>query len=338
MAVPQIEISGGDSAADHRCGFVALVGPANAGKSTLLNALLGSKVSIVSHRPQTTRNRVVGVRTLENAQLIFVDTPGYLPSRVVSGSAKLRAVRRGAVLDKFISKEMSDGADGADFVVLVLDVSKLTRRSAERLTDSPVSLVDLKQQLELFKLRQPQVIVLNKVDLVSKLELLPVIAGLGELFGSIDFIPVAALKRDGVDELLALLAKKLPIGPCLFPIETTRLHSDRVLAEEIVREKVFILLREELPFASVVVVESWVYEEGRLCIGARICVERDSQRGIVIGKGGSMIKQIGTLARQDLERLLGTRINLELVVRVEPEWTERESFVARLSQFVGGNE
>ncbi len=294
------------SKAEFRSGFVAIVGPANAGKSTLLNALLGRKVSIVSPKAHTTRDRILGIHTTADAQLIYVDTPGFV-----------RRLRRNE-LSRAMHSVTVDGASEADVVLLVLDAARLVRAQ-----DSIQSvIVELRER----GIRSPDILALNKVDLVAKEALLPLIAACSEELkqygGNIpDIVPISARVNDGLKEFEAVVAAKLPIGPMLFPEEVGTDKPEHFIAAEIVREKLFYLLRDELPYSVATVVESWEENETIARIHVTILVERTSQRAIVLGSGGEMLKRIGTSARQELERIFGIRIFLGLFVRVEPDWT-----------------
>ena len=297
-----------------RSGYVAIIGPPNAGKSTLLNTLLGRKVSIVSPKPQTTRQRILGVKDFsykgEAAQVVFVDTPGFVPSKV-----------RGE-LGRFLGTEVREGAGDADICVLVLDSRELVNERG----------VNFKALRELVlehlsrDIRSPAVVVLNKVDAIGKQLLLPLIAECHKIFDTdaerpLEFMPLSARTGEGVESLLDVLFGKLPLGPRFFAEGTLTDQTPDQIAAEVIREKLFYNLEAELPYSTAVNIEAWTEEGGILNIKGVILVERTSQKGIVIGKGGLMLKKIGTEARLELEKILQKRIFLELYVRVEENWT-----------------
>lgn len=287
----------------HKSGFVTLVGQPNVGKSTLLNRLLGQKLAITSNRPQTTRNRIPGVLTRESAQVVLVDTPG------------LHAARR--ALNSFMVDVAHDALWETDAVALLVEAG--IGRSGQ------VGVADIVREL-LDKLRpsgKPVVLVLNKIDRVETPQLLPIIDAWKDAFPFAAIVPVSALRGHNLDGLLDALVAVLPEGPPLYPEDALTDLPERFVAAEMIREKAFRLLGEEVPYAIAVTIEEWQDRSmaGRIHISALIHVERDSQKSIVIGRGGRMIKEIGTRARQDLERMLGTRVDLRLFVRVEKGWT-----------------
>lgn len=297
----------------YRAGTVALVGRPNAGKSTLLNALLGQKLSIVSHRPQTTRNRIVGVLSEPDWQAVLVDTPGlHRPTD------RINKAMVGAAQDSLV---------GVDATVWVVDA----RRVFERVRDGRPAFH--KGHAAIQRLIEDRrsgtvVIALNKVDQVPRPQLLPILAAFSERVPGVALVPISALKADGLDRLKEVVLAALPEGPPLYPEDQLTDQTERFLVAELVREKVFHLTRNEVPYGTAVVVEEFTeheakegHDRGFVHIFARINVERDSQRGILIGKGGQMLKRIGTEARRDVEALLGTRVHLELHVSVSRDWT-----------------
>lgn len=299
-------------AAPHRCGFVTLVGQPNVGKSTLLNRLLGQKLAITSNRPQTTRNRIPGVLTRDDAQIVLVDTPG------------LHAARR--ALNSFMVDVAHDALWETDAVALLVEAG-IGR-------DGEVGVSDIVRELldKLAEGKKPVFLVLNKIDRIEKPQLLPIIAAWSEAFPFAAIIPVSAQKGDGMAALVDAFVGALPEGPPLFPPDALTDLPERFVAAEMVREKAFRLLGEEVPYSIAVTIEDWQDRSmaGRIHIGALIHVERESQKSIVIGKGGQMIKQIGIRARQDLERMLGTPVDLRLFVRVEKGWTRSEGALRKL--------
>ena len=309
----------------HRSGFIALVGEANAGKSTLLNSILGRKISIVSSKPHTTRNRILGVRRTSNAELVFVDTPGFPPS-----GAKSRVVR--SELARHLSRTLQEAASEVDVVVLVIDSLKIGKEEPrpERLARFAKS---LRASLVAREVRLPDVIILNKVDLLRKDYLLPFIAVLHEEFSqgegaspNLAILPLSALRDEssggeGVAAFLRLLEERLPEGQSFFPEDVDTDQTEQFFAAEIVREKLFANLHEEVPQSVAVCIEGWRDEGDRLYIDGLIIVERDSHKPIVLGKGGSMIKKVGEAARHELESRFETKVVLKLFVRVEENWS-----------------
>jgi GTP-binding protein Era len=281
-----------------RSGYIAIIGRPNVGKSTLLNQILGEKVAIVSPKPQTTRNRVSGIRTTAAAQIIFIDTPG---------------IHQGHSL---MNRRLMDTAlhtlDDVDGVLWLLDAHDKIKQEEERIAET------------LRGVETPVLILLNKMDLVSKGKLLPLMERCAQLLPDKEIVPVSALKGEGLDIVLNIVEGWLPVGPQYFTEGEHTDQSERFLASEIVREKVFLLTREEIPYGVAVTIDEFTEKEEKnlIVIGATIHTERDSHKGILIGKHGSMLKEIGKQAREELESLLGCRIFLELFVRVDPGWTQ----------------
>ncbi len=287
-----------DQDANHRCGFVALVGAPNAGKSTLLNTLVGSKLSIVSPKVQTTRRRVLGIATEGLSQIIYVDTPGIF-------SPKKR-------LERAMVAAAWQGAGDADVIVVLVDASH--GRADE---DSKALLARLREE------RRPAILALNKVDLIRRDRLLALAAALNDDAPFTDTFMISALTGDGVDDLRAVLAARLPLGPWHFPEDQLSDIPMRLLAAEITREKLFRQLHQELPYSSTVETETWEeFADGSVRIAQVIFVERDSQRAIVIGKGGTRLRSLGESSRMDLEAMLERRVHLKLFVKVRGNWTE----------------
>ena len=284
---------------DFRCGYIALVGRPNVGKSTLLNRILGQKISITSRRPQTTRHRVLGIKTHDSAQLIYLDTPGI---HDYSGRAMNRHMNRTA----------SNALLDVDVVVFLVDGSKWT-------ADDDLVLAKLE------KLDCPVILAVNKIDLLpNRDELLP---RLQELSGKRSFeqvIPISAAKGDNVTALEAVIETLLPRAPAMFPEDQVTDRSVRFLAAELVREKLFRKLGRELPYGLTVEIESFRSEPGITHIHALIWVERKSQKTIVIGKQGRVLKEVGTEARKDIEVLLDGKVNLKLWVKIKEGWADDE--------------
>jgi GTP-binding protein Era len=293
-----------------RSGFVCIIGRPNAGKSTLLNALVGQKLAIVTYKPQTTRNRIQGIINLPKvkgrpaAQIILIDTPGVH--------------RPNSSLDKKMMQEVRDALEGCDLVLLMADVTR--KFGAE---DKLV--LDLARRAE-----RPVVLVLNKIDLVPKGELLPIIESYSKQYEFKEIIPISARKRDGFDILLKKAVEALPEGQPYFPADQVTDLPERFLVAELVREQVLLETQEEIPYATTVVIEQFEDTPKLTRIAAMIYCEREGQKAIIIGKGGQMLKTIGTAARQEIERMLGKKVFLELFVKVRAGWRDSRQFVEGL--------
>lgn len=287
-----------------RSGFVAILGRPNAGKSTLVNALVGRKVAIVSTKPQTTRNRIQGIVNRDNAQIVLVDTPGiHKPA---------------TVLGRQMMSEVEHALEGIDVLCLIVDV-------AEKFGPGDRYAVELVQ-----KFGGKSFLLLNKIDRIEKGKLLPLIDLYHREHDFNEIIPISALTGDGLPLLLDLLLTNLPEGEPYFPPDQFTDQPERFLAAEIVREKVLTATRDEVPHSVAVLVDSFEESEKLIRIRATVYVERDGQKGIIIGKGGGMLKQIGTEARKELESLLGVKIFLELFVKVQPNWRDNAALVRQL--------
>jgi len=325
-----------------RSGFVSIIGRPNAGKSTLLNALLGQKLAIVTHKPQTTRTRIHGVLEIPlkkktpgepghpAAQVVLVDTPGVHKPETQ--------------LDRRMMQEVHDALESRDAVLFIVDAThrlakgaedgKRTGRMAKSAAEDDFALSLVK------KLECPVILVLNKIDAIRKEELLPLIAHWSSLHQFAEVVPISARKKQGLDLLLDKMVAQLKEGQRYFPKNQLTDQPERFLAAELIREKILLLTGEEVPYATAVVIER--YEEpaslkktkdGKLPvtkIAAAIFCERAGQKAILIGKGGEMLKRIGTAARKDIEGLLGTRVFLELFVKVQEEWRSSRGFVEDL--------
>ena len=287
--------------ATHRSGFVAIIGRPNVGKSTLLNQLLGQKVAIVTPKPQTTRGRILGIKTLENAQIIFIDTPGlHRPRNLIT--RRMVAVAERAAEEADLRLWVVDAEEG----ITAADRAIAERLQAEKAATS---------------------VVLNKIDKVSRNDLLPMLATLDQILPGRDVVPISALRQTNFKELLAQVVRLLPEGPRYYDREEFTDQTERMLAQEVVREKVLLQTRAEVPYAVAVTVDKFEDKENLAVITATVHVERESQKAIVIGAGGARIKEIGRAARLELEEMLGRRVYLELFVRVQQEWTKREALL-----------
>lgn len=298
----------------HRCGWVAIMGPPNAGKSTLLNALLGQKIAIVTPKAQTTRNRITGILSLPNAQAIFMDTPGIHPTR--------------GKLNRLLSQTAWDASKDADVIVVMLD-AELYLRKPEYMEK------DIKPLLDAIKAETRPVLVLaNKVDLISdKAKLLPLMEQLHQTWPLAELFPVSALNKIGLDTLLAKITSRLPEGKAQFPEDQLSTLPVRFMAAESIREQLFLNLHQELPYSIAVDIENWEESSERnvTVINAVIYVSRPSQKAIVIGSGGRNLKKIGQAARLEIAEILGTKIHLELWVKVREDWPEDAGFLHSLA-------
>ena len=285
-------------------GFVAILGRPNAGKSTLLNALVGEKVAIVSSHPQTTRNRILGIVSRPEAQIVISDTPGlHKPD---------------SLLGRQMLDEIEAALEGIHVLIVIVDATKNFSTADQRVFD----------RAEQF--RGARFLLLNKVDKVRKDKLLPMIAEYQKKLPFAEIIPVSALTGDGVDDVLKTIVKYLPEGPPYFPEEQYTDQPERFLASEIIREKVLAHTREEVPHAVAVLIEKFEEAPERARIHAVIYVDREGQKGIVIGKAGATMKTIGTEARLELEKLLDRKVFLELFVKVRPDWRDQGAVVRQL--------
>ena len=284
-----------------KSGFVALVGRPNVGKSTLLNALLNKKVAIVSNKAQTTRNNIQGVYNDEETQIVFIDTPGIHKPK--------------SNLSKFMNKSAYSSMNEADVIMLLLNA------------DQVISTGDLKIIEALKNRKGHKIVVLNKIDLISKKELLTKLTYINTNFGNLfeDIVPLSALKKNNIDTLLQVVTSKLAPGHKFFPDDMIIDHDDQFLTKEIIREKILQLTHEEIPHAVALSLEKFLFtNDNTLIINALIIVEKDSQKGIIIGKQGRILKEIGSRARHELEQIFGCKIFLELYVKVQKDWRDKQ--------------
>ncbi len=294
-----------------KSGMVAIVGPPNAGKSTLLNYLLGQKISIVSPKPQTTRNRIVGIVNDSDHQIVFLDTPGLHKAR--------------EPLNLEMVKIALESLNEVDAVLFLVDVSLPLPEKIQKEKES--EFLSFMQ-----KINSPAIMVLNKIDLIDRKNVLPMIETYTNLFPFKAVIPLSALKGDGAANLLDEILTLLPMGPRYFPEDIPTDASERFLCGEIIREKVFLFTGQEIPYSTAVLIESFKEDDVKklVTIHAAIVLEKDSQKGIVIGKGGKKLKSIGTAARKDIESLIGEKVLLKLWVKVKKNWSQNESFLKEL--------
>lgn len=287
-----------------RAGFVAIIGRPNAGKSTLLNRFVGQKVAIVTSKPQTTRNRIQGIVTKPEGQIVFIDTPGVHEAN--------------SILNRQMMREVAAALEGIDVLLLMIDASRTLPHSDSLLLE--------KAQ----RFGGKTILALNKIDRVPKPKLLPLIDAFAKAFPFAALVPISALKGEGCDELLREILQNIPEGEPFFPEDQITDQPERFLAGEIIREKAIDLTYHEVPHALAVVVDRFVEEPKILRIHATLYVERDSQKKILIGHKGEMLKKVGTQARKELEALLGTKIFLEMFVKVDPAWRENPMKVREL--------
>ena len=280
-----------------RSGFVSIVGRPNVGKSTLLNRILGEKIVITSDKPQTTRNRIQGIHNIPGGQIVFIDTPGI-------HRAKSR-------LNKFMVEEALSSVQGVDVILFLVEGATEPAKEASLIKEV------------LGGVEAPVILVMNKIDLVPKGELLERMSCYAETYPFKEIIPISAITGDGVEQLVQLVHGMLPEGPCYFPDDILTDLPERFIVAEIIREKIFRLTRDEVPYSVAIVVDSFKERpDGLVSIAATINVERDSQKGIIIGRKGEMLKKIGMQSRMEIEHLLDTKVFLELFVRVSGEWSD----------------
>jgi GTP-binding protein Era len=293
----------------YKSGFIGIIGRPNVGKSTLLNALVGEKIAITTSKPQTTRNRIMGIRNQPEGQMIFMDTPGIHQA------------------DSPLNRQMvhiaKDTFQRVDMLLMLVDAATGAQSSDRSIIQS------------LPEGAMPVILVINKIDLVKKTQLLPLIDQLQLLRRFAAIVPVSARSGDGLSQLIAEILQGLPEGPVHFPEDIMTDSSERFIAAEIIREKIIQLTRQEIPYATAVIVDAFREDEPKrlIRIQATIHVEKDSQKGILIGKRGAMLKEIGTKARKDLEQFFNARIYLELFVRVQKDWTHDEKMLKEFGYF-----
>lgn len=299
------QITGGD-VNSYKSGFIAIVGRPNVGKSTLMNRLLGQKVSIVSPRPQTTRAKIMGIKNLPGAQLIFLDTPGI--------------DKAGGYFHRLMVKTAMNSLEGADLILWMVEAPDPLSRDDKLILES------------LKSVKSPILLAINKVDLVEKERLLPTIDRFRALLPFAEIVPISATEGDNVALLESLLVQYLPEGQPLYPLDQLTDQPEQFIIAELIRERVFRLVYQEVPYAVAVLVEQVRTREGRALtdVEATIYVEKDSQKAIIIGRGGAMLKKIGESARPEIEKLLGTQVFLKLWVKVRSDWQNDDEALKRL--------
>jgi GTP-binding protein Era len=291
-----------------RSGYISIVGPPNVGKSTLLNRILGTKIAITSDKPQTTRNRIVGIKTLENAQLIFLDTPGIYQSKSLFG--------------EYMVKTALAACKDVDLILLMVEANHPA-------VEATHYILEFLRQVSF-----PVILLINKVDRVKKESLLPLMDSYYHLLAFAQMIPISALSGDGVDQLMREIITLLPQGPQYFPEDMITDQPERFIVSELIRESVIGNVYEEIPYAVAVSIDEFKEKPDRdlVTIRAVIHVEKPSQKGIIIGKKGAMLKKIGSEARRKIEDLLGTKVYLECWVNVEKNWSKDGTTLRKLEQ------
>ncbi len=286
---------------DFHSGFVAIVGRPNVGKSTFLNRVIGQKIAIMSDKPQTTRNKIQGVYTTKDAQIVFIDTPGIHKPQNKLGD--------------FMMESALSALKEVDAVLFMVNATE-HRGAGDNFIINHLKTVE-----------KPIYLLINKIDEISPDDIMPIIEQYKNALPFKDVYPISALQGNNVPELIETLVKTLPNGPQYYPADEVTNHPERFVISELIREKVLELTRQEIPHSTAVVVESIKDEQSLLRIRATIIVERDGQKGIVIGKGGEMLKKIGTLARKDIENMMGNKVFLELWVKVVPHWRDKANLL-----------
>src|SRR5574342_113006 len=283
----------------HRSGFISIIGRPNVGKSTFLNRVIGQKIAIMSDKPQTTRNKVQGVLTLEDSQLIFIDTPGIHKPKHRLGD--------------FMMKVAQNTLKEVDLILFMVNAQEGYGRGEEFIIE------------KLQNVKNPVFLVINKIDLIHPDKLFELIDSYKEKFNFAEIVPISALEGNNIEKLLEQIKEKMPEGPQFYPADQVTDHPERFIVSELIREKALHLTREEIPHSTAVVIEKMERqsEKDMVHVMATVIVERDSQKGIIIGKQGTMLKEIGKRARADIESLLGSKVFLELWVKVQKDWRNK---------------
>ncbi|WP_062355765.1 GTPase Era [Bacillus kwashiorkori] len=283
--------------ANYKSGFITIIGRPNVGKSTFLNHVIGQKIAIMSDKPQTTRNKIQGVLTREHSQMVFIDTPGIHKPK--------------SKLGDFMMKVATNTLNEVDLILLMVNATERFGRGEEFIIE------------KLKGINTPVFLIINKIDLVHPDELLEIIDQYKDKFTFKEIVPISALQGNNVENLLTTIQQYLPEGPQYYPNDQVTDHPERFIISEFIREKVLQLTREEVPHSIAVIIEKIANEDNKVHIMAAIIVERNSQKGIIIGKQGGMLKEIGTRARKDIENLLGSKVYLELWVKVQKDWRNK---------------
>ncbi len=288
---------------DFKFGYVAIIGKPNVGKSTLLNTILGQKLSIVTEKPQTTRNKILGIKNTPQAQIVFIDTPGIHKPKHKLG--------------EFMVKQSYETIDLVDLILLMVE-PKLPK-------ELEISIIERLKQI-----KKPVILLINKIDTINKKELLPIIDFYKNIFNFIEIIPLSALKNDGVDRLMERIIFYLPTGQKLYPDDMVTDLAERFIAAEFLREKIMKYTEDEIPYSVAVNIEKWEESKNLIKISANIYVEREGQKIIIIGKKGEKLKRISSEARIDMERLFGIKIFLEVWIKVRKKWRQKDILLKSL--------
>ncbi len=288
---------------DFKFGYVAIIGKPNVGKSTLLNTILGQKLSIVTEKPQTTRNKILGIKNTTQAQIVFIDTPGIHKPKHKLG--------------EFMVKQSYEAIDLVDLILLMVE-PKLPK-------ELEISIIERLKQI-----KKPVILLINKIDTINKKELLPIIDFYKNIFNFIEIIPLSALKNDGVDRLMERIIFYLPTGQKLYPDDMVTDLAERFIAAEFLREKIMKYTEDEIPYSVAVDIEKWEESKNLIKISANIYVEREGQKIIIIGKKGEKLKRISSEARIDMERLFGIKIFLEVWIKVRKKWRQKDILLKSL--------
>ncbi len=285
----------------YKSGFVSIIGRPNVGKSTLLNSLVGEKIAIISQRPQTTRNKIQGILTTDNSQIIFIDTPGMHKPKNKLG--------------EYMVKSITGAMGEVDLILLVIDADKQTQN------------LDIKIVNDLSNVSTPVILVINKIDEINKNEILPLVQRYQEMFSFKAIIPISALENDGIDLVKDEIIKILPEGPMFFPDDMITDQPEKQIVSELIREKILRRLSKEVPHGIAVEITLMKVKPEIVEINANIYCEKDSHKAIIIGKNGEMLKKIGTSARHDIERFLGMKVFIQLWVKVKKDWRNSEYLI-----------
>jgi GTP-binding protein Era len=297
-----------DNKNDFRCGYVALIGKPNVGKSTLMNTLVGQKISIVTDKPQTTRHKILGILSTEKHQIIFLDTPGLLKPKYLLQSAMMEATHS-AIAD-------------ADVVLYMIDVLEPQMESN---SDHDVAFKVLKN------VAKPVYLIINKSDAIRKHQILPIIDYYSKKYNFAEIFPISALQAEGTADLLKSVIEKLPIHPPYYPLDSLSDANEKFFVSEIIREKIFEKFQQEIPYSTTVeIIEFKERADKKDFVSAEIYVERQSQKGILIGKNGAALKDVGESARLDIEKFLGRPVFLEMYVKVREKWRDSDAWLKRL--------
>lgn len=290
----------------YHSGFISIIGRPNVGKSTLLNAILGQKIAITSNKPQTTRNRILGIHTENRTQMLFIDTPGIHRAK--------------GLLNEFMVNEALASCADVDLILFLVE-------AGDRIGGGDDYILELIKKSGI-----PCILVINKIDMIEKGELMPQMAGYAGKHAFDAIIPVSAMKKDGVKELLAEVARRMPEGPVYYPEDMVTDLPEKFIVAEMVREQVFRKTSQEIPYGVAVTIDRFVESDGisPVEIAATVHVVRDGHKKIIVGRQGQMIKEIGISARREVQRLLGTRVHLELFVRVQKNWTDSRRLLSEM--------